>query len=172
LDVAQATENTNVSTSQAVNEYVKLARNANEKNQLLSYELLENTLKEKDPEELKKLVNNQFLMAYQFGFMKKKAPIGWDERFFVLTNSGMVYFRKQNVQFKCLDDYRDNDFKPLTFFVVRIPENEKGVKFPLRVDFLMNDNGGDSKVAKEWLLDCPNEQEQMAWLVALKRYQL
>mmetsp|Transcript_47727 Transcript_47727/g.64762 ORF Transcript_47727/g.64762 Transcript_47727/m.64762 type:complete len:99 (-) Transcript_47727:128-424(-) len=98
-------------------------------------------------------------MSYQFGFVKKKAPVGWDNRFFVLTNSGIVYFRKHQVTFKSLEDYKDNDFKPLTNFVVRIPQNEKDVKFPLRVDFLKTNANGDSTVEKQWLLDLPNEKD-------------
>lgn len=70
----------------------------------------------------------------------------------MLTNAGIVYFKKK--QFKSLKDYKENEFKPLQNFVVRIPQNEKNVKYPFTVEFLKTGKNGKLAVEKKWLLDC------------------
>ena len=108
-------------------------------------------------------------MSYKHGFLKKSSDgKGWDDRFFVLTNAGLVYWDKK--EFKTLDDYTKCMFKPLESFLLRIPQ-DAGYKLEIR--FVKNKARKEGeKNTKVWILDCLDEKEQSEWFVALKRYQL
>jgi len=91
----------------------------------------------------------------------------WEERFLILCNCGLLYFKKghgQPQKFKLLNN----------FMVVPLgPQEEAKQKkqFLFKINF--SKEGSDNKKAdKNMLIACPNHHERIGWVRALHKYQL
>jgi len=105
------------------------------------------------------------VLPLKTGIVQKKSEgafVSWEERFLVLANCGLLYFKKGEDQPK--------KFKSLNNFIVKAltPEEERKVskKNVLRVSF------NKIHVKKDMLIACATKGDRDGWIRSLTEYQL
>ena len=105
------------------------------------------------------------VLPLKTGIVHKKSEgafVSWEERFLVLANCGLLYFKKGEDQPK--------KFKSLNNFIVKAltPEEEAKLskKNVLRVSF------NKIHVKKDMLIACPTKADRDAWVRGLTEFQL
>ena len=97
-------------------------------------------------------------MAYKYGYLQKKAKVWyktWVERFYVLSNIGLIYMDNPNAKeikvFQCVD-----------FDVLKIPKAEYNRQWVLRIK--------NRQEVGEVVLQAYNEQDYWQWLEAFEKF--
>ena len=86
----------------------------------MRYKRLKQEVQQRDGNFFNKLMNNYFACIRKVGTLTKKSEGffgNWQERFVVLTNAGLIYFKKDNM--KKAEDLVPQNFKPLNDFVLQ-----------------------------------------------------
>merc|ERR1712083_164650 len=104
---------------------------------LMRYKRLKQECMTKDPVFTNKVLSNYFILIRKVGPIFKKGGklfSAWQERFVVLTNAGLVYFKVDEMRKE--EDLEPQNYKPLNDFVItECSEKEAGKPFAFKVLF-------------------------------------
>jgi len=110
----------NVSEDDALADSMKCADTLSRKKLLLRYKRLKQECMAKDPVFTSKVLRNYFTLIRKVGPLWKyggKMFGSWQERFVVITNAGLVYFKVDEMRKE--EDLEPQNFKPLNDFVIQ-----------------------------------------------------
>ena len=115
----------NVTDEDALADSMIAAEDIAQKKLIMRYKRLKQEVTQRDPAFAGKIIRNYFATIRKVGTLWKKSEGffgSWEQRFVVLTNAGLIYFKVGNM--KKEDDLKPQNFKPLTDFVlVEVPES-------------------------------------------------
>ena len=110
----------NVSADDALYDSMKAAMSLDKKKLLMRYKRLKQEVLKRDPQFTNKVLRNYFTCIKKVGPLWKKSEGlfgGWQQRFCVLTNGGLVYFKVNSMESK--GDLTPQGFKPLNDYVIQ-----------------------------------------------------
>ena len=97
-----------------------VADSLDQKKLLMRYKRLKQEVQQRDGQFAGKIMRNYFANIRKVGTLTKKSEGffgNWQERFVVLTNAGLIYFKKDNMRKE--EDLVPQNFKPLNDFVLQ-----------------------------------------------------
>lgn len=132
---------------------------------LKAYNVLYGQAQVIDPVFVAATIQNPLIQCFKTGIVEKRSEgrfAKWEQRFLVLTNCCILYFKKgldQPQKFKAL-----NSFQILS--LNETEEKSKGRPHVIKLVF------NKKLVAKDMLIACPSKAEKRSWTRAFKDYQI
>jgi len=114
-------------------------------------------------------LRNYFTLIRKVGTLWKRGGGffgSWQQRFVVLTNAGLVYFKVDEM--KKEEDLEPQNFKPLNDFVIAEADMQEAKKqWAFKVLFCKG-----TMLQKDLLLAAPTEQDMKEWIKAFRLHQI